>query len=227
MCQLFQGRQPRAKSNIETLLHSPKTIPKTRFVDSHRIQLFIWTYSERQQKHGRWSERVPEPPPIHVHSSASTWINNAGLPCWPLYSQQVPHQRWIGGSRRQESIHPGFEAHAGQTSPEVQNRGISGSTKRTSVLQKFILKKVILASVFATRSVCEQTLSEADRFVQKRRIYYCNPGNKWLSNLMAFSAYWAINRVRVIPLMRATWCNVLTLCNLSRWLIGTVYDVMF
>ena len=34
-------------------------------------------------------------------------------------------------------IHPGFEM-----SPEVQNRGISGPTKRTDVLQQFFLKKL-------------------------------------------------------------------------------------
>ena len=29
--------------------------------------------------------------------SAGTWIEKARLPCWPLYSQQVSHQRWISG----------------------------------------------------------------------------------------------------------------------------------
>ena len=37
----------------------------------------------------------PEPPPMLVVTSVSTWIKNAQLPCWPLYSQQVSHQRWI------------------------------------------------------------------------------------------------------------------------------------
>ena len=42
-----------------------------------------------------------------------------------------------------EGIHPGFET-PGQTSPEVQNRGISGPAKRTYVLQKFLKKKKIV-----------------------------------------------------------------------------------
>ena len=36
----------------------------------------------------------------------------------------------------------------GQTSPEVQNRGISGPTKRTCVLQKFLKKGAFRRSVF-------------------------------------------------------------------------------
>ena len=67
------------------------------------------------------------------------WIEKAWLPCWPLYSQQVSHQRWIWGSHKRESTHPSWLWNPGQTSPEVQNRGISGPTKRTYVLQK--LKK--------------------------------------------------------------------------------------
>ena len=54
----------------------------------------------------------PEPPAILVETSASTWIEKARLPCWPLYSQQVLHQRWIWGAHKRESmqgIHPGFE----------------------------------------------------------------------------------------------------------------------
>ena len=42
------------------------------------------------------------------------------------------------GSTQEEGIHPGFETQ-GRCRPEVQNRGISGPTKRTCVLQK--LKK--------------------------------------------------------------------------------------
>ena len=59
----------------------------------------------------------PKPPPI-ADTSVSKWIEKVQLPCWPLYSQQVSHQRWIWGS------------------PEVQKRRISGPTKRTDVLQK-------------------------------------------------------------------------------------------
>ena len=41
-----------------------------------------------------------------------------------------------------------FLWNAEETSPEVQNRGISGPTKRTYVLQKFVLKKKILFPAF-------------------------------------------------------------------------------
>ena len=32
-----------------------------------------------------------------VDTSAGMWIEKARLPCWPVYSQQVSHQRWISG----------------------------------------------------------------------------------------------------------------------------------
>ena len=32
--------------------------------------------------------------------SASMWIKKDRSPCWPLYSKQVSHQRWIWGSLR-------------------------------------------------------------------------------------------------------------------------------
>ena len=80
-------------------------------------------------------------------------------------------------------------------------------------MQKDKRQRVFFAFAFASGAcVCEQIFSEADRFVQKRRIYYYYPGNKWLLNLLAFSAYWPINWASVIPLMCTTWCNVLTLC---------------
>ena len=41
-----------------------------------------------------------EPPPMLVDMSVSTWIEKAWLPCWPLYSQQVSHQRWVWGSHK-------------------------------------------------------------------------------------------------------------------------------
>ena len=49
---------------------------------------------------------------------------------------------WHAGDKaRKRGIHPAFETQGrGGTSPEVQNRGISSSTKRTHVLQKFLKK---------------------------------------------------------------------------------------
>ena len=59
-------------------------------------------------------------------------------PCWPLYSQQLSHQRWIWGSHKRESIqgiHPGFETQ-GRRHQKSKTRSISGPTKRTYVLKK-------------------------------------------------------------------------------------------
>ena len=89
-----------------------------------------------------------EPPPMPVDTSVGMWIKKAWLPCWSLYSQQVSQQRWIWGiAHRQESVqvrNPYWLWNSGQTSPEVQNRGISGLTKRTYVLQKFYMKEILL-----------------------------------------------------------------------------------
>ena len=47
-----------------------------------------------------------------------------------------------------QGVHPGF-FNPGQMSPEVQNRGISGSTKRTIILQKINENKFISAFTLA------------------------------------------------------------------------------
>ena len=61
---------------------------------------------------GCWFEPQPEPLPMLVDTSVSMWIKKVWLPCWPLSSQQVSHQRWTWESHKQKSkhrIHPGFE----------------------------------------------------------------------------------------------------------------------
>ena len=50
--------------------------------------------------------------------------------------------------------HSGFEIR--EISPEVQNRGISGPTKRTYVLQKF-LKKIFAQTGFCARNGSKQS----------------------------------------------------------------------
>ena len=63
--------------------------------------------------HGKsWVWASSKPPPILVDMSVHSWIKKTRLPCWPLYSQQVSHQKWTWGSHKQEStqnIHPSFE----------------------------------------------------------------------------------------------------------------------
>ena len=92
----------------------------------------------------------PEPPPMLTDTSTGMWIKKARLPCWPLYSQQVSHQRWIWGLHKWESMEKGstlalkprvdvtrstkqgYQWNPGQRSPEVQNRGISEAQGQTS-----------------------------------------------------------------------------------------------
>ena len=71
-------------------------------------------------------------------TAASMWVKVAWLSCRLSRGRQVSHQRWIWGmARRQESMQasPPWLWNPGQMSPEVQNRGISGPTKRTCVLK--------------------------------------------------------------------------------------------
>ena len=50
----------------------------------------------------------PKPPPMLADMSAGMWIKKAWLPCWPLYSHQVSHQRGIWGSHKWESMQKWF-----------------------------------------------------------------------------------------------------------------------
>ena len=106
---------------------------------------------------GRSPDRIPSRHPTAATSVACRECD--WLPCWPLYSQQMLHQRWIWGlAHKQESMqarNPPWLWNPGQTSPEVRNRGISGPTKRTRVLQKFKKKEKkfnILSQHWGSRS---------------------------------------------------------------------------
>ena len=82
----------------------------------------------------------PEPPPMLVGTSASTWMESAWLPCWLLYSQQVLHQRWIWGSHRQESIkgiQPGIKTQGRYH--QKSKTGFSSPTKR---IYMYVLQKM-------------------------------------------------------------------------------------
>ena len=66
----------------------------------------------------------------------------AWLPCWPLNSQQVSHQRWIWGSYMWESmqgIHHGFETQ-GRCHQKPKTAASVAPQKRTYVLQHFFKK---------------------------------------------------------------------------------------
>ena len=70
----------------------------------------------------------------HLILCTSMWIKKAWLPCWPSRSQQVLHQRLIWGIHCKHAMEQASEGstwlwNPEQTSPVVQNRGISGPTK--------------------------------------------------------------------------------------------------
>ena len=63
-------------------------------------------------------------------------------PCWLPRGQQVWHQRWISGVHRMQAKRtqvrdPPWLWNPGETSPEVQNRGISGPQKGLLSSKKF------------------------------------------------------------------------------------------
>ena len=88
-----------------------------------------------------------KPPPMLTNMSVSKRIEKAWLPCWPLYSQQVLHHAEVNlritQVRKHIKCYPPCISNPGQMSSEVQNRGISGSMKRTCVPKKFKKKNTI------------------------------------------------------------------------------------
>ena len=72
----------------------------------------------------------PKPPPMLADMFADMWIEKAQLPCWPLYSQQVSHQRWISGIHcRQVTKH----TSKGSTLALKPRGDVTRSPKRVSV----------------------------------------------------------------------------------------------
>ena len=103
--------------------------------------------SQKKKTHTNSYEPRPELPPMFADTSVSTWIEKAQLPYWPLYSQQVLHQRWIWGiccvqARKHASEGSTLALNPWQTSPEVQNRSISSPTIGTNILQLFFKKYI-------------------------------------------------------------------------------------
>ena len=92
---------------------------------------------------GHGFEPQPEPPPMHVDTSVSMWIKKACLPCWPLQSAGLAPEVNLGITKTRKYARdiPWFW-NPGQTSPGVQNRGISSPTKRTHVLKTKNKKKI-------------------------------------------------------------------------------------
>ena len=74
------------------------------------------------------------------------WGSN-WLPCWLQRGWQVSHQRWIPGNVyhiylcQVQKNYPVWLWHPEETSPEVQNRVISGHIERTYALKKNLKKK--------------------------------------------------------------------------------------
>ena len=85
----------------------------------------------------------PKTPPMLVDMSASMWIEKAQLPCWPLYSQQKSHQRWMWGSHRQDGmqkgIHPGFETQGRHC--QKSKTGVSVAPQKGLMSSKNFKKK--------------------------------------------------------------------------------------
>ena len=71
----------------------------------------------------------------------SLWIKTAQPPFWPPRGQQVLHQRWISEINCSQATKHASKGSTLALRPITSpNRGISGPTKRTDVLQKKIEK---------------------------------------------------------------------------------------
>ena len=70
------------------------------------------------------------------------WIKKAWLPCWPskvsrCHTRVECEESIAGGWWSTKTKDPHWLWNSGQTSPDIQNRGTSGPTKKTDVLQNF------------------------------------------------------------------------------------------
>ena len=96
----------------------------------------------------------PKPPPMFVDTFASMWINiyvyTVSRSCTRGESQEFIAHGWQSTQVRD----PPWLWNPGETSPEVKNRGISGPTKRTYVLQKFLKKSWNVMNVKRKWRVC-------------------------------------------------------------------------
>ena len=93
-----------------------------------------------------------------VDMCASSWIKKVQQARWLSSGSKVSYLMWIWGSCWQQGIQARYQPrlwNPGKKSPEVQNRGISGPTKRTCVLPKNFKKKNCRSILFGT---CVQPL---------------------------------------------------------------------
>ena len=142
---------------------------KTQSVQSN-ISSWKWENIERHELTDNWfslwllKEKHP------TSATHVTCRECDQLPCWPIF--------W-GIVGRQESVqarNPPWLWNPGQTSPEVQNRSISGPTKRTHVLQKFIKKRERSIPTYEqkhrpTNKPCSQWLPQRSNVQANYRTY--------------------------------------------------------
>ena len=110
---------------------------------------------ERLSCHMLWGSGTVEP---YQCLYASRWIEMARLP----RGQQVLHQRWI----RCKWENPPWLWNPRQTSPEVQNRDISGPTKKTGALKRKTksIPLKFLFSVWLYKVICLVVVVALRRF---------------------------------------------------------------
>ena len=96
-------------------------------------------------------ELSPKPPPMLADTSVKHGLKRLDWHA-DLYTVSRCHTRGESEDHKPESTqrNPPWLWNPEQTSPEVQNRGISGLMKRTYVLQKFFLKESFFLGKRAT-----------------------------------------------------------------------------
>ena len=143
---------------------------------------------------------------------ASTRLKMARLPCWP-HIQQVLHQRWISGTcihcvcLRQVWIRlPLWLWIPEETSPEVQNRDISGPKKSTNVLQKMFKK--FIAKVWNSHEASELGLNRVI--------------NRWAMKMMhiRLNIIWKRNNSLTIYVLNNSQNKIIRYYNIMEWRIS-------
>ena len=115
----------------------------------------------------------PEPPPKLADTSGGMSIKKAQLPCWPLYSQQVSHQRWIWGSHKWESMQKGSTLALKPRADVTRSPKLSVASVAPRKGLMFSKKKEQI-SASKIWSIIHALLQKATNWFHLQKLYYFN-----------------------------------------------------
>ena len=151
-----------------SLIEFQKCISPMRQWEGVKVLSQIWKFSRfmilssrsgiqrcARRTDGHGFEPRPKPPPMLVDMSASTWIKKDSAMLTSIQSAGVTPEvnLRITKVRKHTKRDPPWLWNPVQTSPEVQNRGISGPHKKELCPPKILIKKVFMIQTHHTLKI--------------------------------------------------------------------------